>query len=283
MTGFARREQRSEVGVLAWEVRSVNHRYLEVALRLPDELRAAEGELRDLVATRLARGKVDANLRRDGSGRSAGLVVDEALAREVASAARRVAAAVGETTPPDALDLLRWPGVANAAPLDPGPLLGAARALLAETLDELLANRRREGDKLAAAIAERARALRELVAAQRARTGELAAALRARLAQRVAELGASVDPQRLEQEVVLLAAKADVAEELDRLDVHLDELAAALASGEPVGRRLDFLLQEFNREANTFGSKAQDPTSTKAAVEMKVLIEQMREQVQNLE
>jgi len=283
MTGFARRESRTEVGALAWEVRTVNHRYLEVALRLPDELRAAESELRELVGQRLARGKVDATLRREGGGRAGSLVVDEELAREVAAAARRIATVAGGAETPSAFDLLRWPGVASVAAPDPASLVGAARELLVATLDELLANRRREGAKLAAAIDERARALRSLVAAQRCRAPELAAAFRARLGARVAELGASLDPQRLEQEVVLLAAKGDVAEELDRLDAHLDELAQTLARSEPVGRKLDFLLQEFNREANTFGSKAQDPASTKVAVEMKVLIEQMREQVQNLE
>ena len=284
MTGFARRESRSELGALAWELRTVNHRYLEASLRLPDEFRALEPELRELLSGRLARGKVDANLRHEAaaSGRG-GLAVDAALAREVVAAATEVGRSTGLSAMPTVMDVLRWPGVASSAASDPAPLHAAARALLLATLDDLIANREREGARLATAIAERAATVRIQVKVLRAAAPMLIDALRERLRARVAELGAALDPARLEQEVVLLAAKADVAEELDRLDAHCAELDRALADQGPVGRKLDFLMQEFNREANTLGSKAADPATTRAAVELKVLIEQMREQIQNLE
>ena len=284
MTGFARRESRSELGALAWELRTVNHRYLEASLRLPDEFRALEPELRELLSGRLARGKVDANLRHEAaaSGRG-GLAVDAALAREVVAAATEVGRSTGLSAMPTVMDVLRWPGVASSAASDPAPLHAAARALLLATLDDLIANREREGARLATAIAERAATVRIQVKVLRAAAPMLIDALRERLRARVAELGAALDPARLEQEVVLLAAKADVAEELDRLDAHCAELDRALADKGPVGRKLDFLMQEFNREANTLGSKAADPATTRAAVELKVLIEQMREQIQNLE
>ena len=283
MTGFARREARTPLGAFAWEVRAVNHRYLEPSLRLPEDFRALETELREAIAARLSRGKVDATLRFEPAHGAGALAVDEALAREVFQAAERLSVATGAGGKPGAMELLRWPGVVVAATPDPAPLHAAARELLGRTLDELVANRAREGAKLAAAIAERAGALRRIVAEQRARVPELERALRARLGTRLAELGATVEPARFEQEVALIVAKGDVAEELDRLDAHLGELDRVLATAEPVGRKLDFLMQEFNREANTFGSKSQDGETTRAAVEMKVLIEQMREQVQNIE
>ena len=284
MTGFARRESRSELGALAWELRTVNHRYLEASLRLPEEFRPLEPELRELLTRRLARGKVEANLRHEAAtGGRAGLAVDAALAREVVAAAAEVGRSTGLSAMPTVMDVRRWPGVAAAAATDPAALHAAARDLLRATLDELVANREREGARLAQAIAERAAAVRVQVGLLRAAAPALIAALRERLRARVAELGATLDPARLEQEVVLLAAKADVAEELDRLDAHCAELNRALAEKGPVGRKLDFLMQEFNREANTLGSKAADPATTRASVELKVLIEQMREQIQNLE
>ena len=284
MTGFARQESRTELGALAWELRTVNHRYLEASLRLPEEFRALEPELRELLSKRLARGKVEANLRHEpAAGGRGDLAVDAALAREVIAAAQEVGRGTGSTQLPSTMDLLRWPGVVVTRVADPAPLHAAARALLLDTLDELVANREREGTRLVAAIAERAAAVRTQVAVLRAAAPALIAALRERLRLRVAELGATLDPARLEQEVVLLAAKADVAEELDRLDAHCAELDRALADKGPVGRKLDFLMQEFNREANTLGSKAADAATTRASVELKVLIEQMREQIQNIE
>jgi len=287
MTGFARREARTPLGAFAWEVRAVNHRYLEPSLRLPEDFRALEPELREAIAGKLNRGKVDATLRFEPTHGAGALAVDEALAREICQAADRLAAATGarsdDRAKPTAMELLRWPGVVVAATPDPAPLHAVARELLGQTLDELRANRAREGVKLAAAIRERAAALAGIVVEQRSRVPELERLLRERLRSRLAELGATVDPTRFEQEVALTVAKGDVAEELDRLDAHLGELARVLGLGEPVGRKLDFLMQEFNREANTFGSKSQDTVTTRAAVEMKVLIEQMREQVQNIE
>ena len=286
MTSFARRETRTAQGTFAWELRAVNHRYLETSLRLPEDLRALETELREAIAAQLARGKVDANLRFEAAHAAGVLTLDEALARAVAGAAARIGEVTGASGQPSAMELLRWPGVVVASTPDPAPLHAVVRDLLKATLDELVANRAREGAKLAHAIKERADALARIVTEQRQRIPALAQALRDRLKNRLAEMAVTVDPARFEQEVALLVAKGDVAEELDRLDAHLSELNSTLAgtrSSGPVGRKLDFLMQEFNREANTFGSKSQDTITTRASVEMKVLIEQMREQVQNIE
>jgi uncharacterized protein (TIGR00255 family) len=283
MTGFARREVREAWGLLAWELRSVNHRYLEVGMRLPEEFRALETEFREAMAASLSRGKVDAALRFEPAAGGGPLRVDAALAAQVIQAARELGALAGDERPPTAMELLRWPGVVTGAAPDHEPLHAAARALLKDTLRDLVDARRREGQRIAAAIGERASAIGALVAAVRERLPEVQRALREKYLARLAELKVEADPARLEQELAFVAQRLDVAEELDRLDSHLKELADTLSRKEPVGRRLDFMMQEFNRESNTLGSKAQDTAMTRAAVDMKVLIEQMREQIQNIE
>jgi uncharacterized protein (TIGR00255 family) len=283
MTGFARREVRAAWGVLAWELRAVNHRYLEVGLRLPEEFRVLETECREAISARLARGKVDATLRYEPTVAAAALTVDTALARQVVEAARELGALTGNHQAPAPLELMRWPGVVVGGTPDLAPLHGAARTALKEALAELVAARQREGERTAALISERADAIAALVAGVRERLPEVQAQVRAKYLARLADLGVDADAGRLEQELVFVAQRLDVAEELDRLDSHLTELKGTLARQEPVGRRLDFLMQEFNREANTLGSKSQDSAMTRASVDMKVLIEQMREQVQNIE
>ncbi|MGE0580877.1 MAG: YicC/YloC family endoribonuclease [Steroidobacteraceae bacterium] len=283
MTGFARGEVSGPWGTLTCELRSVNHRFLESQFRLPEELRGGESELRQALARELKRGKVDCTVHlRAAAGAARALDVDEdALARLVARV-RDIAAALPQPTV-DALDVLRWPGVIREAEVDAESLKGALAALVAATVRDLAAARAREGARLRDLIEERCGALEGLVAQVRARLPEVHARVRNRLAERIAELQGQVDKDRVEQEIVMLLQRLDVAEELDRLTGHIEETRRIVASGEPAGRRLDFLMQEFNREANTLSSKSQDLDTTRIAVDMKVLIEQMREQVQNIE
>ena len=284
MTGFARREARGDYGVLVWEVRSVNHRYLDMSLRLPEELRALESDCRERIAADVKRGKLDGQLRFEtAAGGQSAIKVDEARAHAVGNALTKVAGIVGASAPVNPADVLRWPGVVQEPPLDVAAVGQAAVKLLGETLADLLATRAREGERTAAVLNERARMIALIVTALRKHQAGMTAALRDKLRARVEELKVQVDPARLEQEVVMLAQRLDVAEELDRLGSHLKEFETTLKSGEAVGRRLDFLMQEFNREANTLGSKSQDAAITQQVVDLKVLIEQMREQVQNIE
>jgi uncharacterized protein (TIGR00255 family) len=285
MTGFARRERQGPWGTLTCELRSVNHRYLELSLRLPDDLRGLENDARQLLSAALRRGKVDAGLYLRGAPAGAAAIeVNQALVEQVVAVAAAVRAAAGNAAGSlNPLDVLRWPGVIRDSERDITPIAAAAADLLRETADDLNAARAREGARIRDMLVQRCNALRESVAVVRARLPEVAARIRARVLERVAQLGTAVDTERLEQEIALLAYKMDVEEELDRLGSHIAETLQVLDSKEPSGRRLDFLMQEFNREANTLSSKSQDTETTRAAVDMKVLIEQMREQVQNVE
>jgi len=284
MTGFARREARGDFGVLVWEARSVNHRYLDMSLRLPEELRALEGECRERIAAQVKRGKLDGQLRFEpAAGGRASLQVDEDRARAVGNAIAQVAGLIGANGDVNPAEVLRWPGVVQEPPLDVAAVGQTALKLLEQTLADLGQARGREGERTAAMLNERAAGITRIVAELKKHQGDMTAALRDKLRARVEELKVQVDPQRLEQELVMLAQRLDVAEELDRLGSHLKEFSDTLKSGEAVGRRLDFLMQEFNREANTLGSKSQDAAVTQQVVDLKVLIEQMREQVQNLE
>jgi uncharacterized protein (TIGR00255 family) len=285
MTGFARRERQGPWGTLTCELRSVNHRYLELSLRLPEDLRGLESDARQLLAANLRRGKVDAGLYLRGSTAAAPAIeLNRPLVEQLLAGAAVIRGLAGEVAGPvDVLDLLRWPGVIRDTERDVAPVAAAAMELLAETAEGLNEARAREGARIHEMLVQRCEGLRESVATVRARLPEVAARIRARVAERVAQLGTTVDPERLEQEITLLAYKMDVEEELDRLGSHVTETLQVLGSSEPAGRRLDFLMQEFNREANTLSSKSQDTVTTRAAVDMKVLIEQMREQVQNVE
>jgi uncharacterized protein (TIGR00255 family) len=284
MTGFARRESQGEWGTLSWEIRSVNHRYLELAWRLPEELRPLEPAFRKVVGKHLSRGKVDCGLRLRWSDEAQPPIKLNAIVlSQVASAIDALTERLPGLGPVDPLDLLRWPRIIEDADKDVGPVEAAAMDLLEEALQELSASRRREGERLALMLRERCDAIEELVAEARSRLPEIRSALRERTLEKLAQLDIEADPDRVEQELVLLAQKMDVDEELDRLDSHLAEVRRALETDEAVGRRLDFLMQEFNREANTLASKSQSNESTRIAVELKVLIEQMREQVQNVE
>jgi uncharacterized protein (TIGR00255 family) len=285
MTGFARRERQGPWGTLACEIRSVNHRYLELSLRLPEDLRGLEGDARQSVSAALRRGKVDVGVYLRGQPAQTGtLEINRALVEQLARTARDVASlADSSLAAVSPLELLRWPGVIREPERDVQPVQAAALDLLHETVRDLNEARAREGGRLREMLLGRCQSLQQTVARLHERLPAIAARIRERVGERVAQLGGTVDPARLEQELVLLAYKMDFAEELDRLGSHITETLQILDAKEPAGRRLDFLMQELNREANTLSSKSQDADTTRAAVDMKVLIEQMREQVQNIE
>lgn len=284
MTGFARRERQGAWGTLACELRTVNHRYLEISLRLPDELKALDNEIRQSIGAALRRGKVDANIYlKSAAGTQRALQLDLTLLDEVIARVREVSARLDASAPVSPLDLLRWPGVVREAENDAAPVIAAALELIRESLGELNDTRQREGQRIRELLLARCAAMRAQAQAVKARLPEVSQRVRDRITERISQLGITPDSERLEQELVMYAHKMDIDEELDRLSGHLDEVQAALESSEPSGRRLDFLMQELNRETNTLSSKSQDAETTKAAVDMKVFIEQMREQVQNVE
>jgi uncharacterized protein (TIGR00255 family) len=285
MTGFARRETSGPWGSLICELRSVNHRFLESSLRLPEELRSLDPEIRQQFGRGLKRGKIDCTFtyrRTDTAARA--LDLDRGALEQLLGRVREVAALAGSTAVSlDAIEALRWPGVIRDADTGTEELLAAARSLAAATVDDLALARSREGVRLGELIEQRCAGLLSLVVQVRARLPEVRTRIRSRLDERLAELKAEVDQERLEQELALLVQRLDVDEELDRLGSHVEEIRRIIAGSEPAGRRLDFLMQELNREANTLSSKSQDLETTRAAVDMKVLIEQLREQVQNIE
>jgi uncharacterized protein (TIGR00255 family) len=284
MTAFARQQEHGEYGELTWEIRSVNHRFLETTVRLPEDLRGIEPVVRERVTARLGRGKVECNLRFKTLGAGAAeLRVNEALVEQIMAAADRMAHRLHSSHNPSIMDILRWPGVLESAEMDLTPVQEAAVALLDKAIDTLVETREREGDRLAQLIVQRVEAMRGQVEIARERMPFVIEGVRARLKARLDEVAGDLDQERLEQEMALLAQRLDVDEEMDRLRTHLDEVSRVLGQDEPVGRRLDFLMQELNREANTLGSKSADSETTAVSVEMKVLIEQMREQVQNIE
>jgi uncharacterized protein (TIGR00255 family) len=284
MTGFARREISGSWGTLVCELRSVNHRFLEAGFRLPDDLRAVEGELRQRLTRDLKRGKVDCSMtyRRAQEAETA-LEVDPAALERLLTSVRDIARTLPGNHTVNVLDVLRWPGVLRDESNNAEELLKAAHAVFGRTLEELIAARAREGQRLRELLEQRCDGLEALVAHVRTRLPEVHARVRARLDERLAELKANVDQDRLEQELAMLLQRLDVDEELDRLTGHITEIRRVVNSSEPAGRRLDFLMQELNREANTLSSKSQDLDTTRSAVDMKVIIEQMREQVQNVE
>jgi uncharacterized protein (TIGR00255 family) len=284
MTGFARREVSGPWGTLVCEIRSVNHRFLEPGFRLPDELRSAEPELRQRLAREVKRGKVDCSMTfRRVQGAGGNLEVDPQALERLVARVRDVAVALPDRHTVNVLDVLRWPGVLREESGTGEELIIATHALFGSTLEDLVAARAREGMRLRELLEQRSNGLEALVANVRARLPEVQARVRSKLDDRLAELQVNVDRDRLEQELALLLQRLDIDEELDRLSGHIVEIRRVIHGKEPAGRRLDFLMQELNREANTLSSKSQDLETTRSAVDMKVLIEQMREQVQNVE
>ncbi|MDH5408408.1 MAG: YicC family protein [Gammaproteobacteria bacterium] len=284
MTAFSRQESSGDWGELTLELRSVNHRYLDISLRLPEELRQLEPGLREQISQKLARGKLECNVRFNKANMAQNeFTINKELAGHLAKASREVDALLYSPSPINSLDVLHWPGVLEYARQDMTPVHNALITTLDVALDDLIANREREGDKLKQLIEQRSDAIRAEIAQVQKILPDITSKWREKLTTRLQELKVEVDETRLAQEMAMMAQKMDVEEELDRILTHLDEIKAVLASDEPVGRRLDFLMQELHREANTLGSKSIDKASTKSSVELKVLIEQAREQVQNIE
>ncbi len=284
MTAFARREHSTAWGVLSAELRAVNHRYLEFSLRAPEDLRGLEPMLRQQVSARVRRGKLEMNLKLQPSVNAATreLRLNQDVLDRLSQAAQAQAARFPNLQV-QFTELLAWPGVIESDTPDPAGLQAEVLALVDALVDEFCQAREREGAQLAQALRERLDGIEALCGQIREWLPQIRAGLRARLEARFAELAPDLEPGRLEQEFVLWLQKLDVDEELDRLATHVAEARRVLKLDEAVGRRLDFLMQEFNREANTLGSKSVDTRTSQAAVELKVLIEQMREQVQNLE
>ena len=284
MTAFARQEQQTEQGDLIWEIRSVNHRYLELSLRLDERFRALEMPIRKLFSEQLGRGKVDAVLRyKAPEDQSTNLDIDQTLARSVVEQCELVSGFADQAAPIDPVRILQWPGVIKAESLDQVALNASVMSALLLAINELIVTRETEGAALHKMVEQRSNDIDGIAKATRERMPTILADHQQRLKERIAELAVDLDPERLEQEMVLLAQKSDVAEELDRLESHVVEVRSVLQRDEPVGRRLDFLMQELNREANTLGSKSINSETTNHSVELKVLIEQMREQIQNIE
>ena len=284
MTAFARQEQSSAWGTITWELRSVNHRYLEAAVRLPEALRGLESLVRERIGAALSRGKVECTLKLQTAGEAlTAITLNRPLVGRLLEIASELEHMMGPGTGLRLADVLRWPGVVNEAEPDLDEIRLAILDCLDAALAELIATREREGRRTAELLQQRCDAIRTQVRRVRARRPEVQARWRDKLLSRLADIPTEADAGRLEQELVLIAQRLDVDEELDRLDAHLDELQGVFARTEPVGRRLDFLMQELNREANTLSSKSADADTTRAAVELKVLIEQMREQIQNIE
>ncbi len=283
MTAFARAGSECPQGRFTWEIRSVNSRYLELHFRLPDAFRDLEPALRERLKKSLSRGKVECALRFQPLQGENRLSVNHELVHELNRAADEVHAIIGPGNAMNVLEVLAWPGVISSAETDGKALQQAALQAFDDCLRSSCDARAREGEELAALIRQRLEKMQQIVAAVSAAMPQALAAQRQQLDDKIADLKITLDSNRLETEMVLLAQKADVAEELDRLNTHIQEVGRILSQDEPIGRRLDFMMQELNREANTLSSKSLTTSITQAAVDLKVLIEQMREQVQNIE
>lgn len=284
MTAFARQTVESDLGTLTLEIKSVNHRFSEVSLRLPEELRSSEAKIRDSIGQVVKRGKIDANLRYQAPATQlSGFEIDQELVDSLTAASKDVESILPGIASFRMIDVLKWPGVLKTPEVDVEQLVATAMALLNDGLKELKETREREGEKLKQLLLERCEAMAVEVAKVQQRIPVAIEAMRQRIKEKLTEWQAELDEARLEQEVVFLCNKSDVAEEMDRLQAHIEEVKRVLGEKKPIGRRLDFLMQELNREANTLASKSPDTEMTRASVELKVLIEQMREQVQNIE
>lgn len=284
MTAYARKEVKGDWGSAVWEIRSVNQRYLETYFRMPEQFRALEPLLRDRFRKRLARGKVECNLRFEANPAAKGeLSINETLANQVIKAAEQVMHMTGELSRINPFQVMQWPGVMETPEQDMDEVNKILLSAFDEALSEFIDARGREGDNMKALIEQRLDGITAEVVKVRARMPEILEWQRERLFSKFEDAKVELDPSRVEQELILLAQKSDVAEELDRLDSHVKETTNILKKGGAVGRRLDFMMQEFNRESNTLASKSISTDITASGVELKVLIEQMREQIQNIE
>ena len=284
MTGFARESAETALGTLTWEIRAVNHRYLDVQFKLPEDLRPKEQAFRQQASTVLGRGKVECGLFfRRATDQKTEMQIDTDLVALIGARISEVSANLPATAAVNPVEILRWPGVMQQPEIDAEPLFDEAATLLETALRAIDDMRLSEGLRIAEMLESRCAEIAIIASSVRARMPEVLAASRLKQKARIEKLDVEADPARLEVELALIAQKIDVDEELDRLESHLVEIRDALGDEKPVGRRLDFLMQELNREANTLGSKSADTETTKAAVDLKVLIEQMREQIHNFE
>ena len=284
MTAYGRAEDSGDWGDASCEIRSVNHRYLEMSVRLPEELRPLEQAIRDRISSQLKRGKVDCNIRFEQRETSKdALAVNQDLLNKIIETAEITNAQLKNAAAINPLELLRWPGVLDKDAPDPEAMSAPLLKLVDQTLIAVVETREREGEKTKKMIFDRCIAAMEIVARVREQMPTILDGIREKLTLRINELNTELNNDRLEQELLLLTQKMDVAEEMDRLDAHIDEVQRVLEQPDAVGRRLDFLMQEMNRESNTLGSKSAHLDTTNSSVDLKVLIEQMREQIQNLE
>lgn len=284
MTAFAREQSEGQWGTLTCEMRSINHRYLEVSLHLSETLRVFEGQIRELIRKMVKRGKIECSLRyRPGMEADTAFVVNKSLVQELAKAGDEITGLLKNSAPINTADVLRFPGVLESKEADQAMLQSEVLRLVEQTLKDLLAAREREGAELNKLFHERMEYMQKEMDKVRSRLPQAMKDAQERLLKRFADAKVELDPARIEQEMVMFAQKIDIAEEIERTETHINEVRRVLKNGGAAGRRLDFLLQELNREANTMGSKSTDTVITHAAVEMKVLIEQVREQVQNVE
>ncbi len=283
MTGFARNQETFTWAQLTWEIRSINHRYLEPHFRLPETLRLLEPNLREILRHKIARGKIEVSLQVQKTTTQQAINIDENLAKEVIQAAETINHQLSKSATINPMQILQWPGVIQESEIDPEQAKVNALSSFSTAVDDLIQQRAREGKELKSHITNRLDQVNALVEKTRLVLPELKQNQRNKLLEKLSVLEVEVDQDRLEQELVYLAQKSDVDEELDRLETHANEVQNCLNQKKPVGRRLDFLMQELNREANTLSSKATVSDTTQTAVELKVLIEQMREQVQNIE
>ena len=284
MTGFARESVETGIGTLTWEIRAVNHRYLDVLFKIPDDLRPKEQFFRQQASAVLGRGKVECSLYfRRAVHQENELQVDKGLVELIGHRISELTSKLPNVAAVNPIEILRWPGVVLQTEIDTEPLFEQATALLDKALAAIESMRASEGERIAEMLDTRCGDIEVIAASVRSRMPEVLVATRSKQKERIEKLDVEADPARLEVELALIAQKIDVDEELDRLESHLVEIRDALKNEKPVGRRLDFLMQELNREANTLGSKSADAETTKAAVDLKVLIEQMREQIQNVE
>ena len=284
MTAYGRTEQSGDWGEASCEIRTVNHRYLEMSLRLPEELRFLEQNIRDRISSKLNRGKVDCHIRfTHKEGTNDALPVNHDLLNKVIETVEATAGKLKSPSPVNSLELLRWPGVLDKDVPDPEKIGGPILGLIEQTLVAVVDTREREGKKIKSMVLERCDSARQIVSDVNEIMPTIQNNIREKLVLKAQELTSEFNQDRLEQELLLLAQKMDVAEEMDRLNAHIEEVTRVLEQKGPIGRRLDFLMQEMNRESNTLGSKSAHMDTTNSSVELKVIIEQIREQIQNIE
>ena len=283
MTAFARTETAIEDCQLVWEIRSVNHRYLDINLRLPDEFRQLDSKCRQAIAAFLNRGRIDATLKFEKSPGSSTAGIDLDAVNALAAMIAQIEQVHPGLQPARSTDILRWPGVILDSDIETENLLEHCTASLKQTLQQLVDDRKREGERLGELMEDKIRACQEIRSELASNIPEIQRQIQEKWNRKIDDISASMDPERVAQEIAIILTRSDVVEELDRLETHLDETLSLLNSDKPVGRRMDFLMQELNREANTLGSKSIDERMTNASIELKVLIDQVREQVQNIE